>query len=116
MDKRLQEFKKNMINDYVDSRQAVWKSNLDHVGYESTMGVEEYQDELKRLENRKNVTSEGLELVDLKIDFENLRMRGDTKSNVFDNYDKGVKPASLSREDSSISGGSVGNVPQKPQK
>ena len=77
------------------------------------MGVDEYQDELKRLENRKNVTLEGLELVDLKIDFENMRMKGDTKTKVFDNYDRGVK-SGLSRENSSLSAGSVGNIPIKP--
>ena len=113
MDKRLQEFKTNMISDYVDSRQHIWKNNLDHVGHESTMGVDEYQDELKRLENRKNATLEGLELVDLKIDFENMTMKGDTKSKVFNNYGIGGKTG-LSRENSSLSVGSVGNVPIKP--
>ena len=50
MDRRLHEMKQNLIDDYVDERHLVWKNNLDEYGYESTMGVDEYQDELKKLE------------------------------------------------------------------
>ena len=50
MDKRLHEFKRNLITDFVDSRLGVWKSNLDAYGAESSMAIDEYQDELKRLD------------------------------------------------------------------
>ena len=99
MDRRLHEMKQNLIDDYVDERHLVWKNNLDEYGYESTMGVDEYQDELKKLEQRKNVTADSLTETDLKIDFEHFRYRNDSK--IYEGS-KASKPA-LSRASSQLS-------------
>lgn len=60
---------------------------------------------MRRLDQQKTHTSAGLEKVNLKIDFENLRMQGDDKSA----HGVATKaPALPGRHDSGLSAGSAG--------